>query len=168
MAYAVHTATCTYLLDDDGVCRWVVSPQGLVPAHVQQCIGAQFVACLDVSVDGGLVGELQVGARALFVRHGSEGMMLMRTGPIQHVDDRREDKSSGGAHPSRPPPAAVHQAMDEYGKKAGVPYQAKPPPRFGVVESHGEEQTITVATANFAPPRTERLPNDLDPRGDPG
>src|SRR5690606_26264022 len=80
MAYAVHTSTCTYLLDEDGICRWIVSQQGVVPHHVRQCIGAQFVACLDVTVEGALVPELRVGARALFVQNDGNRMVMLRTG----------------------------------------------------------------------------------------
>src|SRR5277367_523280 len=28
LTYAVHTATCTYLLDEDGICRWTHVPTG--------------------------------------------------------------------------------------------------------------------------------------------
>lgn len=87
MLYAVHTRTCTYLLDEDGVCRSVVS-QLNAPAEVS-CVGAQFVACLDLRVNGGLVGELLVGAFALFVRYESGRAVLLRTTPIEHVEFRR-------------------------------------------------------------------------------
>ncbi len=109
MAYAVHTTTCTYLLDEGGVCRWIVSQQGVVPAHVRQCIGAQFVACVDVTVEGGLVGQLLVGARALFIQHTGERMVMLRTGPIQQVDDRRSAKppSDLPGQPAPPPPPAA-------------------------------------------------------------
>jgi hypothetical protein len=165
MAYAVHTAACTYLLDETGVCRWIVSQQGVVPSHVRQCIGAQFVACLDLQVEGGLVGSLVAGGRALFVGHTGENMVLLRTGEIQHVDDRR-----GSGPDTMPPPAALNPdlverpaerydeparphsavpATSQYGKQGGMPYRAKPP-SFGVVRRHGEEQTITIATRNEA------------------
>jgi hypothetical protein len=143
MAYAVHTRTCTYLLDADGVCRWIVSQQGVVPPHIQQCIGAQFVACLDFQIDGGLSGDLRVGGRALFVRHGSDKMVLLRTGTIQHVDDRR---TPAEARDETPPAAAVQtRLVEQYGKRGGMPYRAKPPPRIGIVHTAGEEQTITVS-----------------------
>ena len=151
MAYAVHTTTCTYLLDDDGVCRWIVSQQGMVPAHVRQCIGAQFVACVDVTVEGALVPELRIGGRALFVRHTGSRMVLMRTGPIQHIDDRRVGTSTDDAPPVA---AAVRHPLDgQYGKPparvapAGVLPAPEPGPSFGVVEYHGEEQTITITRA---------------------
>jgi hypothetical protein len=87
MLYAVHTRTCTYLLDEEGICRWVLSPSG-APADVS-CVGAQFVACLDLRVSGGLVGELLEGASALFVRNDGGKLSLLRTTPIEHVEFRR-------------------------------------------------------------------------------
>ena len=158
MAYAVHTETCTYLLDDDGVCRWIVSQRGGVPAHVQQCIGAQFVASLDMTVIGGLLGTLSIGARALFVKNTGSQMILLRTGRIEHVDDRRaasdariERAGEGWDHgaPEPPPPPAPHGGFSRryegqaYGKRGGMP--TEPPPRFGVVEHTGEEATVTVS-----------------------
>jgi hypothetical protein len=90
--YAVHTQTCTYLLDEDGFCRWIVSPTGMVPPDVRLCVGAQFVACLDLRIGGALVGELRIGASALFVRTDAETgrVVLLRTRIIEHVEFRGE------------------------------------------------------------------------------
>lgn len=142
MAYAVHTKTCTYLLDDGGVCRWVMSPQGVVPAHVRKCIGAQFVAALDLRVEDGLTAALTEGSRALFVRHTGTHMILLRTGVIEQVDDRRR------AHPTEPPlPAAVADTgYAQYGKRDGRPTVAPPSfGGFGVVKREGDEATVTVS-----------------------
>ncbi len=158
MAYAVHTRTCTYLLDVGGVCRWIVSPQGGVPPHIRQCIGAQFVACLDLNVDGGLSGELRVGGRALFVRSADDKMVLLRTGAIQRVDDRRAAPDEGEPD-ATPPPAAVQTGLvEQYGKRGGMPYRAKPPPRFGVVRIAGDEQTITVSNPLLLATQVTRIP----------
>lgn len=142
MAYAVHTKTCTYLLDEDGVCRWVISPRGVVPSHVQKCIGAQFVAGLDLRVEDGLIGGLVIGSRALFVRHTGTHMILLRTGVIEHVDDRRS------SHPTEPPPpaAVADTRFAQYGKRAGRP-TIDPPSfgGFGVVKREGDEATVTVS-----------------------
>src|SRR5512133_1508570 len=87
MAFAVHTATCSYLLDAEGVCHWIVARHGAVPPHVRQCVGAQFVACLDLTTEGGLVPQLRLGAMALFVRTTDDHrLVLLRTAPIQQVD----------------------------------------------------------------------------------
>jgi len=164
MAFAVHTKACTYLLSDDGVCRWIVSQQGVVSDHVRQCIGAQFVACLDLTAEGGLVGELSVGGRALFVRQDDERLVLLRTGPIEHVDDRRQQETR--PRDDAPPPAAAVRETPgvQYGKSKGLPYMAKAPPRFGLMEHSGEEMTITVSFAGrtAVKPKT-RLPDPAEP-----
>lgn len=86
VAYAVHTRTCTYLLDDSGACRFIITPTGFVPEDIRMCIGAQFVACL--TNDARLFGELQLGATALLVkRHPKTGKMtLIRTGFIRGIE----------------------------------------------------------------------------------
>jgi len=148
LAYAVHTSTCSYLLDEDGVCRWIVSPQGLAPSHVKQAVGAQFVACLDLEEPGGLVGDLRVGGMALLARHDGDRMMLLRTAPITNVDDRRgksdEDTTVRGFRP-RAMPVSSAVELRQYGMPVGqVPYRASPPPQLRVVEDVGREQTITL------------------------
>ncbi len=161
MAFAVHTKACTYLLSDDGVCRWIVSQQGVVSDHVRQCIGAQFVACLDLAVDGGLVGGLSVGGRALFVRHDDARLVLLRTGPIEHVDDRRQQEIR--PPDDAPPPAAAMRESQgaQYGKSKGLPYMAKAPPQFGLLRHSGEEMTITVSLAGRTAVKSK--PKALDP-----
>lgn len=151
MDYAVHTRTCTYLLDDGGVCRWVMSRQGAVPDHVQRCIGAQFVACLDVETPGGLLGDLRVGSHALFVHHEGTHMVLLRTGIIERVDDRGRQEL-----PTQPPPAMPQREVprSQYGKSAGVPL--RPPPSFGEVHLAGDEATVTVSLPT-APTRPTRI-----------
>jgi hypothetical protein len=155
LAYAVHTTTCSYLLDDDGVCQWIVSSQGVVPAHVLQAVGAQFVACLDLSTDGGLIGELRVGAMALLVRHEGDRMVLLRTAAIQNVDDRRstasEEPTRRAARKSMPLPLTRPLAARQYGKSQGVPYQAAPPPVLATVQRIGGEQTVTWTVSTRTP-----------------
>ncbi|MSP24261.1 MAG: hypothetical protein EXR75_03665 [Myxococcales bacterium] len=154
LAYAVHTATCTYLLDDGGVCRWIVSPRGVVPTHVLRAIGAQFVACIDVAEPGGLVGDLRPGCTALFVLSEETRMVLLRTAAIDRVDDRRSNESEGPAHAeSRPRPSVAPEASalsraavkQQYGQRARLPYKAAPPPWLNAVRREGAEQTVTVA-----------------------
>ncbi len=152
MAYAVHTEGCTYLLDDDGVCRWIVAPQGVVPRDLRQCIGAQFVASVDMSVEGGLVGDLRSGARALFVRASEDRIIMMRTGLVTRVDDRR-----AGPPTSVPPAAAVTAPSSAYGARAAGSRQ-HPGPTFGVVSYAGDGQTLTltVSLSEDWPKRTVR------------
>lgn len=104
LTYAVHTEACTYLLDDEGVCRWIVSPRGLMPDGSSAAVGAQFVACLDLTEPGGLAPELRVGASALFVRPDDGGrLVLLRTTRITNVESRGPGAVPRG-RPRPPPP----------------------------------------------------------------
>jgi hypothetical protein len=97
MPYVVGTDPCSYLLSDDGICVRVqasghtqVSPSAGSP-HTPQAalVGAQFVAGLDVTAPGGLVGGLEVGSAALFVKQDENGrFVLLRTAPIRSVQER--------------------------------------------------------------------------------
>ena len=85
--YAVHTDVCTYLLDDAGICTWVLSPNPSASSKAMACVGAQFVSCVDPRVEGAIVGELKEGASALLVATSKETgrAQLLRTGPIRRV-----------------------------------------------------------------------------------
>lgn len=110
VAYAVYTTTCTYLLDEEGVCRWVMAPSGTVPPEADRCVGAQFVGCLDLRVVGGLVGELLVGAHMLFSRYDDDAgrLILLRTTTIDNVEFRKPVEARGEAQP--PPRFAFSSA----------------------------------------------------------
>ena len=114
MTYAVHTATCSYLLDDDGICRWALAPGGPAPPAAERCVGAQFVACLDLHSEGGLVGELRIGGSALFVRREGGRFVLLRTLPITNVEIRGavEDPPSFADTPVVAPEALPLPAFD--------------------------------------------------------
>lgn len=97
MPYVVGTDPCSYLLSDDGICVRVqptgntqVSASAQAPQTPQTAVvGAQFVAGLDVSAPGGLVGGLEIGSSALFVKQDEEGrFVLLRTAPIRTVTER--------------------------------------------------------------------------------
>src|SRR5262245_64488385 len=90
MAYAVHTRACIYLLDDDGICRWTLAPSGVPAPGAERCMGAQFVACLDLRVEGGLVGELRIGSAALLAQIEQGRFVLLRTPIIEYVERRGE------------------------------------------------------------------------------
>jgi hypothetical protein len=119
MTYAVHTATCTYLLDDEGVCRWALTPGGRAAPDAERSVGAQFVACLDLRIEGGLSGELRVGAAALFVHRENGRLVLLRTAPIEHVEYR----GAAGGEPADEP--SVDEATPIF---ADPPAHAAPSP----------------------------------------
>ena len=159
MAYAVHTQACTYVLDQEGICRWIVARQGAVPPEVRKCVGAQFVACLDLASKGGLVPDLRLNAMGLFVRLNEQGrMVLLRTGPIVRVDGGQPGANPATA--STPPPAFGDPAQQHailYGKKAGIPLTgpgpALAPGRPDGAEPSEPEHLRTRATRKPGPRR---------------
>ena len=133
VAYAVHTRTCTFLLDAEGLCHWIISRTGVLPTEIRGCVGAQFVACLHPELAGSLAGELVIGAAALFVKLDPETgkFMLMRSGPILHVEQR-------GAVRMVAPEGAV-LSDDTLDLKGGPPLSVAPPapPPSYVIRSRG-------------------------------
>jgi hypothetical protein len=96
ITYAAHTATCTFLLDADGICRRIVMMPGNkrreASKNASRCIGAQYVATLDPTVPGCLVEMPKVGTPMLFARVDSRGRVaLVRTGPITSFETKRAD-----------------------------------------------------------------------------
>jgi len=166
--YAVHTKTCTYLLDGDGVCRWIVSATGMVPPDVRRCIGAQFVASLDLRLPGGLAGELRLGAFALFVAPREDDptkLILLRTAPIQYVEFRDpSDPMPLGASPRPLAPRAPEPETEITADLLEDPsVELKPE---DLVMYTGEEATVTLTLPLFRPDASLRggLPPPKTPR----
>lgn len=93
ISYAAHTSSCTFLLDDQGICRRIVlAPKGKrrdAARTSAKCIGAQYVASLDGSAAGGLVEMPRVGAAMLFARVDENGRVsLVRTGVLISFESR--------------------------------------------------------------------------------
>src|SRR4026207_828922 len=93
ITYAAHTATCTFLLDSEGICRRIVAAPNAKRAVSQKtrdatraasrCLGAQYVASLDPSVWGMLAEMPRVGSAMLFARIDERGRVsLVRTGVV--------------------------------------------------------------------------------------
>lgn len=107
--YAAHTASCTFLLDSDGVCRRiVVAPKGKRSASrtASRCVGAQYVASLDGSAAGGLVEMPRVGAAMLFARVDENGRIsLVRTAVVTSFESSAAEDpfaDSGAVETSAP------------------------------------------------------------------
>jgi hypothetical protein len=109
--YAAHTASCTFLLDSEGICRRiVVAPSGKRSASrtASRCVGAQYVASLDGSAAGGLVEMPRVGAAMLFARIEDNGRIsLVRTSVVTSfesnaAEDPFAESSSGAVETSAP------------------------------------------------------------------
>ena len=106
IAYAAHTDSCTFFLDDDGVCRQIVRRASTLrggipgkgePDSIARCIGAQYVASLDVSIHGGLVALPTVGIPMLFAYVGDAGRIaLVRTGPVAKFETKRPMRPESG------------------------------------------------------------------------
>jgi len=110
IAYAATTMACTFLLDADGVCRRVLMTRdrradatlgGRTRAQAaKQCIGAQYVAAIDVQVEGGLVPMPRVGSPMLFAYTGADGRLaVVRTGPLVKFETVAPSSSSSSEIP---------------------------------------------------------------------
>ncbi len=169
VAYAVHTRTCTFLLDAEGLCHWIISRTGVLPPEIRGCVGAQFVACLHPELAGSLAGELVIGAAGLFVKLDAETgkFMLMRSGTILHVEQR-------GAVRIVAPEGAV-LSDDTLDLKGGPPLSVAPPaaPPSYVIRSRGGDtapppppsraEIMSYRLDGSLPPDAEELDVDPDP-----
>lgn len=94
-AYAAATEGCTFLLDEEGVCVRVLLGREQRSAGdptlggrtrgqaARQCVGAQYVASIDVRVEGALVPMPRVGMPMLFAYTGDDGRIaVVRTGRL--------------------------------------------------------------------------------------
>lgn len=173
IVYAVHTRACTYLLDEDGFCKWVLSRSGA--KSDDRCVGAQFVAALDLRSKGGLVGELRIGAQALFIRHENGRFALIRTKPIEHVEIRGAepepaDESAGyeGHYPDESEPEAEPVVLPDHHAVAAVfnaptPAPEPPPPSARVILQTPQPPRTQPPPAPIAAPLTEPLPLPAPP-----
>jgi len=89
LAYVAHTESCALLLDDEGVCRWVVprphANQTMI-AMAKRCMGARFLASLDPDAEGLLAHEPRVGTHLLFAISIDARVALIRVGPLLRFD----------------------------------------------------------------------------------
>ena len=110
IAYAAYTEGCTFLLDEQGVCRRAVPKRArsgertfagrTVAEAARRCVGAQYVASIDVREAGALVPRPRVGASMLFAYVGEGGRIaVVRTGPLLRFEDLTEP-SPAEAHDS--------------------------------------------------------------------
>jgi hypothetical protein len=95
ITYAAHTASCTFLLDRDGICRRIVMLSGgkrrEASKNAARCVGAQYVATLDPAVPGCLVDLPKVGAAMLFARVEAGRVALVRTGVVTSFETKQAD-----------------------------------------------------------------------------
>lgn len=103
VVYVARTEACTLMLDERGVCQWAApTGTGHVPARI---VGAQFVASLDVEVDGGLVSRPREGVPMLFARTDREARIsLIRTTNLVGFDECTPDRGTSNRRAVRPVP----------------------------------------------------------------
>ena len=105
IAYTALTETCTLLLDGEGICRSVLAASSAavangqnsrpsrIPATAERCIGAQYVATLDIREPGGMTPLPKPGSQMLFARTETNGrVMLIRTAKVvrfEHIPARQ-------------------------------------------------------------------------------
>ncbi len=105
LAYAAHTTNAIFFLDSEGVCRSVTplsEDAGPVSPELARCLGAQYVAALDVAEPGGLMGVPKPGSALLFVADRRSRFSLLRTAPLVSFESL-----------AAPAPAPTHAAVDE-------------------------------------------------------
>jgi hypothetical protein len=157
LAYAAHTRTAVFFLDEEGVCQEVepVNPdEPTAPESALRCIGAQYVAALDLSSPGGLVATPSSGAQMLFVLADAHmHFSLVRTGPLERFealatlddddvvsddDELSEDDLEEDSETLRPPAPALEFARVNVSWPKGdmlaralpqIPYRLSAPPR---------------------------------------
>ena len=165
--YAAHTASCTFLLDSDGICRRiVVAPNGKRSASrtASRCVGAQYVASLDGSAAGGLVEMPRVGAAMLFARVDENGRIsLVRTAVVTSFESNAAEdpfamSSSGAVETSAPEIDAArtppHRELeDDYydASERTQRIQALRPDQIAAAlgEDHEAEEAPELATAEY-------------------
>jgi hypothetical protein len=174
IAYAAHTDTCTFYLDEDGICRHVVRHRGEVARDVdpaQRCIGAQYVASLDPTARGMLAAMPRLGVPLIFAYVGENGRIaLVRTGAIAKFEAATDaEASDSGVRPladavdepsddeteTQTLPLALEQPQDDCDEGAETTYfrtSRPPPPPIGMA------YTPSGGVSKWAPPtRVERV-----------
>lgn len=95
--YAVQTPVCTFFLDEEGICQDIVLASGHTPDAARlasRCIGAQYVASLDVGTVGGLIEMPRVGAALLFATVDDRGRIaIVRTGIVVRFESRTRESN---------------------------------------------------------------------------
>jgi hypothetical protein len=109
VAYVAQTESCVFLLDGDGFCRAAIpNPEADDASRkaAQRCMDAQYVASLDVDVEGVLVSDPKPGRQLLFAKVSPAGKVaLIRTSILLEM------KSLDGPMPAIAP-APLLEAFD--------------------------------------------------------
>ncbi len=118
IAYTAHTETCTLLLDAEGICRSVLAVSSRassnggarptrIPCSAERCVGAQYVATLDVREPGAMTAIPAPGAQMLFAKTEKNGRItLIRSAPVVRFESSAPKRIESGVHERPEEPAA--------------------------------------------------------------
>ncbi len=117
IAYIAHTESSMLMLDAGGICLSVQSLLGRKAKGeaAERCVGAQYVASMDLATKGGLIDAPQPGCPMLFAKTNSAGKIcVVRTGALLSFETVQPATRRSGILPSRattpappgPPPRA--------------------------------------------------------------
>jgi hypothetical protein len=106
--YEAFTESCSFGLDEAGICVRVTAKAGAKPAMLAiagRCLGAQYVASLDASVEGLLAQLPKPGTRLLFARTEADGrIVLVRSGPLERFMTREVEETPAPTAPNEEAP----------------------------------------------------------------
>ena len=153
IAYTAHTETCTLLLDADGICRSVLAASSRVaanggarptriPSSAERCVGAQYVATLDLREAGGMTAMPQPGAQMLFARTEESGRItLIRSAPVVRFEAAPAKRVESGVHARPEQSAPEHRAPEPRAPEQPAPPQ--PAPAEHKI-SYGDDDELTL------------------------
>jgi hypothetical protein len=164
IAYKALTGTCTLLLDANGICRSVLAATSSqrggparIPASAERCIGAQFVATLDLRDPTGLTHMPEVGAPMLFARIEIDGRItLVRSAPLISFETVTQVDSGVRERPE------LNLGLDDEEKTTPIEIDELTIPRRQSYGPHA--QTAPYA---WTPERTSYPPRDAYAPSDP-
>jgi hypothetical protein len=164
ISYAAYTDSATFMLDAKGIVLWVApSPSREGTGEMwrgreaaDRCVGAQYVASVDMDVAGGLVELPKIGAPLIFAAVDETGRVsLLRSGPLL----RFEAKTSRGSGVHQRPMARTPIA------ETGNPYEDevatvkyRPSDLMYVATPYDRKETprVFVPSRRVPPPLPER------------
>lgn len=159
--YAAHTEKAIFYLDEEGVCQDLEAKGGApLGADVLRCVGAQYVASLDLADASGLVPLPREGASMLFVVADARmRFSLVRTGVVVRFETLAEGEAATIA------PSAEEERREKAIKAtlelvAEGDSQPPPPPDVRVAWPSAD----VIARAMLLPPSSFRLMAPPQPR----
>jgi hypothetical protein len=162
IAYAAHTESCTFLLDEDGICQQIIRRATREKDHLARCIGAQYVASLDPDIPGRLVELPRAGAPLLFAYLTDTGRIaLVRTGQVTKFETKRHDSGVRPADSSIEVDVVVEEEEDEESAARTRRFRVDDARRFFPIPSDARRHTPVPAVRHVTivpPPATPTSP----------